>query len=61
MNTPSKHFALGEFVKRPHTAPEKVVGVFVYDDGEIALTLRAVDGSVSHVMPVALNRNGLTH
>lgn len=53
--TVSTHFALGEFVKREHTAPERVTGIFV-DDFGVRLTLMAQDGSVSHVMPVALNQ-----
>lgn len=51
----SKHFTVGESVKRAHTAPEKIVGLFIYDDGQTLLTLRAEDGSVSHVLPIALN------
>lgn len=51
----SLHFTVGESVKRAHTAPEKIIGLFIYDDGATLLTLRAEDGSVSHILPVALN------
>jgi hypothetical protein len=55
--TPCAHFGIGETVKRAHAVPEKIVGLFVYDDGTTLLTLRAVDGSVCHVIPVALNHH----
>lgn len=50
----SDHFALGEYVKRAHTPPERIIGIFT-DEFTMRLTLLAQDGSVSHVVPVALN------